>query len=81
MRLDDAMTPARSWEEAAMTKARVRTLLGGAALSSLRAQEPNLNVTPVEIEKTPAAQETQSGSAPYIQQRRAALRHALERQF
>lgn len=81
MRLYDAMTPARSPEEAAMTKAKPPTLLGGAALSSLRAREMDENLETVEIEKGPAAQENQSRSALRDRRRRAALRHVLERQF
>ena len=36
MRLSDAMTPARGWEEAAMLTAQPRTISGGAALNALR---------------------------------------------
>ena len=34
MRLSDAMTPARGWEEAAMLTAQPRTISGGAALNA-----------------------------------------------
>ena len=42
MRLSDAMTPARGWEEAAMLTAQARTISGGAALRALQeAQREN----------------------------------------
>lgn len=39
MRFSDATKPAMSWEEAAMSPARPRTLSGGAALRTLIAKE------------------------------------------
>ncbi|MBQ4552473.1 MAG: hypothetical protein IJA59_05945 [Clostridia bacterium] len=76
MRLSDAMTPARSWEEAAMTVAHARTMLGGAALKSVKTIANEIETLEVTTDKNPAA-----GKAQTIRRRRAALRHALERQF
>lgn len=41
MRLCDAMTPARSWQEAALLTAQTRTMSGGAALGELRERQKN----------------------------------------
>ena len=76
MRLLDYMTPARSVEEAAMTAAKILTLCGGAALKSLRMTD---DIAAAEIEEMPAAGEEKN--EPHLPRRRAALRHALERQF
>lgn len=77
MRLLDYMTPARSLEEAAMTAAKIHTLSGGAALSSLRVTG---DIAAEDVkEKVPAAMEEKKES--HLPRRRAALRHVLERQF
>ena len=76
MRLSDAMTPARSWEEAAMTIAKVSTLSGGAALKSVKTISKDMETVEVAENKNTAA-----GKSYALPCRRAALRHVLERQF
>lgn len=77
MRFLDAMTPARSWEEAAMTKAGVRTLAGGAALGSVRMPVKERETVEIPLRQT----NTAAGEKAYLPRRRSALRHVLERQF
>lgn len=76
MRFLDAMTPARSWEEAAMMPARMRTMSDGAALKSVKTITKEMETMAVAEQKNPAAEE----ESTWIR-RRAALRHVLERQF
>ena len=76
MRLSDAMTPARSWEEAAMTAAKPATLSGGAALKSVKTISKDMETVEVTESKNAAA-----GKSDALPRRRSALRHVLERQF
>lgn len=76
VRLLDFMTPARSWEEAAMTIAKVRTLSDGAALNSVKTIDAALETMEIAENKNTAA-----GSEHVLPRRRAALRHVLERRF
>ena len=76
MRPLDAMTPARSWEEAAMTMAKINTLSGGAALKSVKTITKEVETVDVTENKNTAA-----GKCDDFSRRRSALRHVLERQF
>lgn len=76
MRLFNAMTPARSWEEAAMTVAKINTMSGGAALGSVRTIQQEWTTVEVPQNKNSAA-----GKGEALPRRRSALRHVLERQF
>jgi len=76
MRFSDVMTPARSWEEAAMMPAKMATLSGGAALKSVRIITKDLETVEVTENKKTAA-----GDSGVMSRRRSALRHALKQQF
>ena len=77
MRLLDAMTPAKSREEAAMLPARMRTVSQGAALESVR-ERREVKTVDVPVNKNTAAEKT---NKVVLLRRRAALQHVLKRQF
>ena len=65
MRLSDAMTPARGWEEAAMLTAQPRTISGGAALNALReAQRENDRILQSAKALPVSAQEPENAQKP-----------------
>lgn len=77
MRLCDAMTPARSWEEAALLTAQMRTLSGGAALHELQARRKNTRgACRILPENAPAMPEQ---NAPAEAAQRLSAMHCLRR--
>ncbi len=65
MRLSDAMTPARGWEEAAMLTAQPRTISGGAALNALREAQRENDRTLQSAKALPvSAQEPENAQKP-----------------
>lgn len=81
MRLSDAMTPARGWEEAAMLTAQPRTISGGAALNALREAQRENDRTLQSAKALPVSAQEPAGAVEALKApntlRRAAFHQAM----